>query len=138
MSDERKQVLEMLTEGKISVEDADRLLDKLSGSQHGATASTPNELAPRENNVRTPKYLRVVMGGTSGDKVNIRVPLMFVKTGLKLTTMMPKQAAAQLAEEGIDLSHLSELKGDELMQALHELNVDIESAEGESVRVFCE
>jgi hypothetical protein len=45
MSTERKQVLEMLAEGKITTADADRLLDKLNGSRAtgdaGATAKTP-------------------------------------------------------------------------------------------------
>src|SRR5262249_9006819 len=60
MSTERKQVLEMLAEGKITTEDADRLLDKLGGSP-GATgnagASAENKALPP----RAPKFLRVVV-----------------------------------------------------------------------------
>jgi hypothetical protein len=84
------------------------------------------------------KYLRVVVDSSDGDKVNIRVPLALVKTGIKLSTMMPAEANEKLAEQGIDLSHLSGLKGEELIEALRDLKVDVDSNDGDTVRIFCE
>ncbi len=142
MSRETKKVLEMLAEGKITNEDAERLLDRLGVSGAGrevGTEASDSEAASRNGGSRSqPKYLRVVVDSSDGDKVNIRVPLALVRTGIKLSTMMPEKASAKLSERGIDLSHLSELEGEELNEALRDLQVDVESGDGDTVRIFCE
>jgi hypothetical protein len=142
MSNEKKKVLEMLAEGKINPEDAERLLERLdnSGGQSGHegaadTESSPGSLSPTGG---LPKYLRVVVDSSDGDKVNIRVPLALVRTGLKLSTMLPTEANEKLHAKGIDLSHLGELETEELIKELRELTVDVDSGDGDMVRVFCE
>ena len=137
MSTERKQVLEMLAEGKITTEDADRLLERLEGSSRG----TANAGASGESKTPTagaPKFLRVVVDSKNGETVNIRVPFFLVRTGIKLSTMLPAKVSMRLNEKGIDLSQLGELEGDDLVRALRELNVDVNSTNGDKVRVFCE
>jgi len=137
MSTERRQVLEMLAEGKITAADADRLLDKLDGS----TQTTGNGGASAEKKAApagSPKFLRVVVDAKDGDTVNIRVPFFLVRTGIKLSTMLPSKVSRRLSEKGIDLSQLSGLEGDELVQALRELQVDVNSNDGDKVRVYCE
>ena len=47
-------------------------------------------------------------------------------------------ASKHLTEHGIDLSQFNNLDGDELMEALGELQVDVDSGSGDTVRVFCE
>ena len=147
MTQERKQVLDMLAQGKISVQDAERLLDKLStigssppdGDPEGSVScgSEPccEESSPKPGR---PKYLRVLVDSTKGDRVNIRVPLSLVRAGIKLKAVMPEHARQQLSEKGIDLSNLGALEGEELLQALRELNVDVDAADGDKVRIFCE
>ena len=137
MSQERRKIIEMLAEGKITPDDAERLLDKLGqASERDDTTATGNVTEkPRPG---TPKYLRVVVNSTNNDHVNIRVPLALVRTGLKLSTMLPPHASEKLSEKGIDLSQLSELKGDELLEALRELTIDVTSGDGDTVRVYCE
>jgi len=137
MSSERKQVLDMLAEGKITSAEADRLLDKLAGSERsnsnaGATTAT------RPLAGGAPKFLRVVVDARDGDVVNVRIPLFLVRTGIKLSTMLPSKVSRRLNEKGIDLSQLSGLAGDDLVQALRELHVDVNSDDGDKVRVFCE
>ena len=137
MSAERRKILEMLAEGKITAEDAEHLLDKVSRSSeqddHGHSGEMTEKPRPG-----SPKYLRVVVNSTDKDRVNIRVPLALVRTGLKLSTMLPPQANEKLNEKGIDLSQLGELQGDELLDALRELTVDVTSGDGDTVRVYCE
>lgn len=141
MSEERKKVLEMLAEGKINAEEAEKLLAKLNGSRDGAGSQGASE---QETDVALAvgkgplKYLRVVVDSATGDKVNIRVPLALVRTGIKLSTMLPAEANEKLAEQGIDLSHLSGLKGEELIEALRDLKVDVDANSGDTVRIFCE
>jgi hypothetical protein len=128
MKAEQRQILDMLAEGKINSEEAERLLNKLSeraGEEEGGSGGKP-------------RYLRVVVDGNEGDKVNVRIPMALIRTGLKLTTMLPPQVNQQLNEHGVDLSALGELESEELIDALEELTVDVDSASGEKVRVFCE
>jgi len=55
-----------------------------------------------------------------------------------LVAVLPPRVNQKLAEKGIDLSMLSNLKGEELVQALRDLNMDIEAHDGKKVRIFCE
>ncbi|UCH85477.1 MAG: hypothetical protein JSW50_07260 [Candidatus Latescibacterota bacterium] len=135
MSEERKQVLEMLSQGKITAEEADRLLDKLAAGESDRTSDSPT--STREPGTK-PKYLRVHVDSSDGDKVNIRIPLALIRTGIKLTTLLPEHANEKLGEQGVDLSKLSELDQAELYETLSELKVDVDSDEGDKVRVFCE
>ena len=133
MSTERRKVLDMLAEGKVAVGDAERLLSKLAGSAGGAPLGEPPDAAGS-----TLKYLRVVVDGKDGKKVNIRVPLGLLRTGIKLSTMVPLVAGESLKASGIDLSDLSSLSGDELIEELRDLKVDVDSPDGDKVRIFCE
>jgi len=167
MSEERKKVLAMLAEGKISPDDAERLLEKLGegdggrgqGHRHGGgwrghrrrkhlhigeealadgdTADSDEGSGSRDAS-GMPKYLRVEVHSKDDDHVSVRVPLRLIRTGVKLTTMLPSATSAKLAEKGIDLSQLGKLEGEELEEALRELKVDVDSANGDTVRVFCE
>jgi hypothetical protein len=84
------------------------------------------------------KYLHVEVKDTLGDDVNIRLPMGLLRTGLKISTMVPDRVNEKLREQGVDLSSLSDLDEDELMEQVRHLNIDVKSADGERVRVYCE
>jgi predicted TIM-barrel fold metal-dependent hydrolase len=103
-----------------------------------------------------PKYLRVVVDaehswdneqGVGRDKgpvhVNVRVPVALIRAGVKLASLIPPEAYNQMDEKlkdrGImfDLRNMKPENIDELVQALHELEVDIRGTE-EKVRVYTE
>jgi hypothetical protein len=138
MSVETRKVLEMLAAGKITSDDAERLLDKLAAA---AAKESPDSGAPDNHtsgDATTPrKYLRVLING-EGKDVNVRVPLSFVRTGVGLMAVLPPRVADKLNDKGFDLSALKDLKGDELNEALNTLNVNIDSSDGKHVRIFCE
>ena len=136
MSEERKRVLSMLAEGKITSDEAERLLEKLERQADEQRLVGTETSGSRKSGI--PKYLRVVVDSAGGDKVNIRVPLALIRTGIKLSTMLPSKASEKMKEQGIDLGELSELRGDELLKALEELKVDVDSSNGDVVRIFCE
>lgn len=165
MSEERKKILSMLADGKISPDDAERLLEKLGeegagrGHRHGGGwrghrrrkhLHIGEEALPEGDSAASgsgngsaepagmPKYLRVEVHSKDDDHVSVRVPLRLIRTGVKLTTMLPSETSAKLAEKGIDLSQLGKLEGEDLVEALRELKVDVDSAGGDTVRVFCE
>ena len=137
MSAETKKVLEMLASGQITAEEAEKLLEKLgvnSSSASPAAAPAPEGgTAPQKL-----RFLRVVVESPGRDQVNIRVPLPFLRAGMKLLGVIPPQASAKLAEKGIDLNALRDLKGGELVDELKDLHVDVDSQNGEKVRVYCE
>lgn len=136
MTAERTKILEMLAEGKVSVADAERLLGKLIGSDEEPPEGHDDGATRRD--APPLKHLRVVVDGADGDKVNLRVPIGLLRTGIKLSTMLPTEAGEKLAESGVDLSHLSSLAGDDLVEALRELKVEVDSGDGDTVRIFCE
>ena len=146
MSEERKKVLEMLAEGKINAEEAERLLEKLDapGDKHDGSRHTrarqvvASEEAGQDGSRRAPpKYLRVLIESKDDETVNIRVPLALVRTGI-LNATLPKDAKEKIEAKGIDLGQFNKMNVDELIQALTELSIDIDSSEGETVRIFCE
>src|SRR5262245_65311492 len=114
MTNDRRKILEMLAEGKINADDAERLLNKL-GSPEG-DEGTEDPAAPDQRG-RALKYLRILVNSEDGDKVNIRVPIPLVRTGLMLTTLIPVTASEELRKQGIDLSGLRGLNGDGLVEA---------------------
>jgi hypothetical protein len=125
----------MVAEATITAEEGERLLNRLDTA--GTTrARLEPELATGDRKSGPFKYLRVVVDG--GDKVNIRVPIALIRTGIKLTTLMPLSASKNLSEHGIDLSQFNDLHGDDLVEALGELKVDVDSEDGDTIRVFCE
>lgn len=138
MSEERKQILEMLAEGKITAEEAERLLDKIGdGETTDGGVSRASAAAGSERPTKL-KYLCVHIDSTDGDKVNVRVPLSLIGTGVKLAAVMPEEVSDKLADKGFDLSKLNGLDTEELYEALRDLKVDIDSSDGDTVRVCCE
>ena len=147
MSEERRQILGMLAEGKITVDEAERLLAHLESL--GSSAERPNASAPgvagagpgeqtRPAEARPPKYLRVLVDDPDGDNVNIRVPFELIRTGIQLGAMLPSEARDALRAKGIDVSALNGQQGEQLVAALRELTVEVNDAEGDKVRIFCE
>ena len=130
MSAETRKVLEMLTEGKITAADAERLLDKLAASPESAQAERMQ--APIGNGGK--KFLRVLIERPLGADVNVRVPLNFVRSGISLAGVLPPKVMDQLRQEGID----THIFGQQLDQTLDELHVDMETKSGKRIRVFCE
>lgn len=141
MNEHRRRILDMLAEGKITADEAERLI--------AALEKPPEDAAPPPGT--SPKYLRVVVDadeGTAGDtpkKVNIRVPLQLLRAGVRLAGVMPEHARERvnqrLREKGIafDISKLRPENIEELIGQLNDLSVDVDAANGHKrVKVFCE
>jgi hypothetical protein len=135
MNEERKKVLEMLASGKISADEAERLLEALES--RGSEASP----APALTATGMPKYLFVKVDSTSGDKVNIRVPMKLIQAGIKLKSLLPSDAQdkinAKLSEKGINLDDFNTENLKDLLDALSELEVNVDDKKGDKVRIYC-
>jgi hypothetical protein len=133
MNDERKKVLEMLSQQKISAEDAERLLERI-GQTH--SASPPDDQDAPQSSV--PKFMCVRVDSNGGDVVDVRLPIGLLRTGIKLSAMLPKEASDAMSKTGFDFAQLGRLPSAELLSALREMSVDVTAASGERVRISCE
>ena len=81
---------------------------------------------------------------TGQDKVNVRVPMSLIRAGIKLTALIPPQAQDRIDEtlrdKGINFDIKSIKKEDleELVEALADMEVNVDGHRGEKVRVFVE
>jgi hypothetical protein len=133
MNGERKKVLKMLAEQKISAEDAERLLERI-GQSEGGSSSAPQNAAQ----FTAPKFMCVRVDSTGGDVVDVRLPIGLLRTGIKLSAMLPKEASEAMSKTGFDFAQLGALPTAELLSALKEMSVDVSAASGERVRISCE
>jgi hypothetical protein len=138
MSAETKQVLEMLKEGKITADEAEKLLDKLAGrASSGADSATPTGIADPSpaNGTKRPQFLRILMEKPGHDQINMRLPLSLVRSS-RVLALMPPRVTERLAEQGIDLGRFASMR--ELAEALEKTGIDIDKGNGRRVRIFCE
>ena len=97
MSEEKRMILEMVKEGKITVEEAERLLEKAAPGEslHGPTqVAKPNSR----------KFLRIRVTEDGKHKANINIPIALAEVGLNL---IPKD---KLKVEGKEINMTQNLK----------------------------
>ena len=138
MNEEKRKILDMLAQGKITVDEADRLLAAIGADTPGTPAGASGRPAW--------KYLRVQIepgsGSESGDRVNIRVPYKLIKAGLKFASFIPREAQIKvneaLREKGMDfdLSKISFGDLEEIVANLDDMTVEVDGQD--KVRIFCE
>ena len=136
MNDNRRQILDMLAQGKLTADEAERLIAALE--RGGAIAMTETDKV---------KYLRVLVDMVDPlecpTKVNVRVPMQLLRAGVRLTGVIPTKARdevnAALRKEGItfDINNVMPQNLEELIEQLRDLSVDVDN-EHTKVRVFCE
>jgi hypothetical protein len=143
VNEQRRQVLQMLAESKITVDEAERLVDALEQER----SESPPESEPHPK--PQPRYLRVVVSaadnfdGDGPGRVDIRIPLQLLRAGVRLTSLVPPRALtrvnAELNKSGvpIDLTQLEPQHLKEVVEQLDDLTVDIDQPDAK-VRVFCE
>lgn len=132
----RRRILDMLAQGRISADEAERLIAALEREPEPAAATKPKA-----------KYLRVAVetadhrGGPAN--VNVRVPMQVLRAGVRLAGVIPPQARdkvnAALRERGMDFD-INQLKPenlDDLVDQLEDLTVNVDQ-DSTKVRVYCE
>jgi hypothetical protein len=145
MIEDRRSILQMLSESKITLDEADRLIAALERGH--ADAPQSSDRPPVGYNRAPSKYLRVIVdtdedeGGPT--KVNVRVPMQLLRAGVRLASIIPPHARdkvnAAMAENGVpfDINALKPENLEELVEQLNDLTVDVDQ-ERTKVRIFCE
>ena len=139
MSDDRRTILQMLSEGKLTPDEAERLMAALEGSASHRLSGGPAKAAA--------KYLRVAVDSEEGHggptKINIRVPMNLLRAGVRLSSILPPQARDKvnlaMRENGVpfDINALKPENLEELVAQLNDLTVDVDQ-DRTKVRIYCE
>jgi hypothetical protein len=134
MNQETRQVLEMLSSGKVSVQEAEQLLQAV------AAASQTDEKKVE------PRYFRILVNrpardGKTAENVNIRVPMTVVRGGLRLGALVPGLLGKKKIQldNGTELDlakvHYTDLEA--MIRDIGELTVDVDDGDAQ-VRIRCE
>jgi len=152
MNENRRQILEMLSAGQISADEAERLIAALEKGQPASTPADDSESRPKTN----AKYLRVLVDSEENGKdhgpvkVNVRVPMQLLRAGVKLAGLIPAQARDHVNDAfhkhgmQFDLNQIKPENLEELIEQLNDLTVDVDAADVDrngskvKVKVFCE
>jgi hypothetical protein len=142
MGDERTRILNMLKEGKITVDEAEELLSALEGQGGGKELSA---LSP--DSAKKLKYFHVIVEPESGngkkDRVNIKIPIAIIRAGVKMTNLLPEDARDKIngafREKGLGmtLDDIKEENIEDFIEALRDMTIDVE-ADNKRVKIFCE
>lgn len=124
---EQRRILDMLTEGQITADQATELLEALKASD----APPPPPKPPKPKGIA--KVLRISIDAQEGDgsskaKVNVNVPLGLAKFASKF---LPQQAKEQLDLQGIDISNLLESLGSDVPEG-RIVDIDAQDGDGSS------
>ena len=135
MSEETRQVLEMLSQGKVSVQEAEQLLTAVKSSTQTG-----------EDKKVEPRYFRIVVNkpareGKKAEAVNIRVPITVVRGGLRLGALFPGMLGKKKIQldngTELDLSKVTYTDLEAMIKDIGELTVDVDGGDAQ-VRIRCE
>src|SRR5262245_10706361 len=93
MSDDTRRILDLLAQGKITVDEAQRLLAAIG--EAGGSASTASTASPPPGSGDGgPRYIKIAVhkpaGEHGGEKdVKIRVPISVMRGGMRLGAIIP-------------------------------------------------
>ena len=135
MSEETRQVLEMLSAGKVSVLEAEQLLQAVKA---------PGQAA--DDKKVEPRYFRILVNkpareGKKAEAVNIRVPMTVIRGGLRLGALFPGMLGKKKIQldNGVelDLSKVTYTDLEAMIKDIGELTVDVDGGDAQ-VRIRCE
>jgi hypothetical protein len=102
VSEERKKILGMIAEGKITPEDGERLLAAM-GEPAASSPPPPDGGHVPAQRSSTHRWLRIHVDTSEGERVRVNVPWKLAKFALNF---IPKEARARLGDEGFDVSEV--------------------------------
>ena len=144
-NDHRRRILDLLSQGKITVDDADQLLRALGAS------SLESESATESTDKQSARWIRVTVDKAARDgkpakQVSIRVPMALVRGGVRLGTIFPgftrkdgDTVSRHLRDHGVDVdwSKLDLSQLDTVLQNLDETTIDVDKGRAQ-VRISYE
>jgi hypothetical protein len=145
MSDDTRRILDLVAQGKVTVDEAQQLLGAIDApSAEVAAPATGAEESERPK----ARWLRISIHKTGKEghrdkDVNIRVPIAIVKTGMRLGALIPgltgDQVARKMREKGLDVdfTKLDAAAIESVLKGLSDTNIEIDDGKAQ-VRITCE
>jgi len=100
MDDERRRILKMIEEGRLSAEEGAGLLDALDAPDQSAAKAAGHGQSKQEGKSL---HIRVIDGASGRDKVNLNVPIALTKM---VSSLLPDNQRERLREHGISVDDL--------------------------------
>ncbi len=146
-NDHRRRILDLLSQGKITVDDADQLLKALGAASLESETTTSSESTGKQ----AARWIRVTVDKAARDgkppkQVSIRVPIALVRGGVRLGAIFPRFAhkdgdavSQHLRDHGVDIdwSKLDLSQLDTVLQNLDETTIDVDKGKAQ-VRISYE
>ncbi|MBN2857932.1 MAG: hypothetical protein JXN63_05990 [Candidatus Delongbacteria bacterium] len=133
---EKKQILEMLQEGKLTAEQAEKLLKALDGGSESRpdhkSETAGVTVSSGKPGSRLKGKFKVEVESADGDNVMVTLPLMLAKLAL---SMMPAEKMSEIKASGVDLAQIVN-NIEDFIDMIDEDIVNVESANGDRVRVY--
>lgn len=128
---EKLRILEMLKDGIISIEEADRLLRAMDSSKEDS--NSVEVIVPKYKTDPKNLVFKIKILSKEGDKVNVNLPLKFAKAALKSGSFKINGVNNDIVNQ-IDIDQIIQMAEDGQLGEL----VDITSADGDVVKIVVE
>jgi SHOCT-like protein len=145
-NDETRRILDLLSQGKITVDEAQQLLSALEEPAAGASAALASE-SPSDAEKPAPRFLRITVTEAPNDfkpkgkTVNIRVPMSLIRGGIRLGALVPGLGEhwhkSHFGGGHVDFSKLSPAELERTLRDLDDLSIDVDQGK-KQVQFHCE
>ncbi|WP_242631649.1 hypothetical protein [Sedimentibacter sp. zth1] len=126
--EEKLTILKMVEEGKITVEEASKLLQAIENKKEELSLVTTNE-------GRTAKWIKIkVFGSDDNTKVNVNLPIALVDIAFKIAKSSDKNFDVNLGNLNVDINDVIKM----IQEGAEGKIVDIESENGDKVEIVVE
>ncbi len=123
--EERMKILELLSKGVISTEEAEKLLAALGKSDQ----ETPINTVFLPNDKKMPfRMLKIFVDSSDGDNIKIQLPIEFAKL------LKTKKFSANLEGSDIDIDSLLDMINQGVVGEI----VNVQSGDGDNIRIVVE
>lgn len=133
MSEEQKRILQMLADGKITVDEATRLLSLINADANKENNQPDKKDKPRARYLYVKVEPKVGFEAPENPRVNVRVPVALLRAGVKLSTLIPPQTADEidknLKAKGVhfDIRNIKDEDIEPLINALNDMEVNVDA-----------
>lgn len=125
---EKLAILKMVEDGKITVEEASKLLETVEGKKEELSIISKTE-------GRTAKWLRIkVLEGTEGTRVNVNVPIALIDVAFKIAKASDSDFDVKLGNLNLDIDDIIKL----IQEGAEGKIVDIDTDDGTKVEIVVE
>jgi len=124
---EKLTILKMVEEGKISVEEASKLLQSVEDKgQELSLITKPSE--------RTAKWIKIRVIDEEGTRVNVNLPIALVDVAFKIAKASDSNFDVKLGNVNVDIDAIIKM----IQEGAEGKIVDVESSDGTKVEIVIE